>query len=30
MSVIMTYLFVFLCLCNYENKMWLGIVKSEM
>ena len=29
MSVIMTYLLHFLCLCNYENRLRFGIAKSE-
>ena len=29
MSVIMTYLLHFLCLCNYENRMWFGMVVLE-
>lgn len=29
MSVIMTYLLHFLCLCNYENRMWFGMVELE-
>ena len=30
MSVIMTYLLHFLCLCNYENRMWFGMVELEI
>ena len=29
MSVIMTYLLHFLCLCNYENRMRFGMVELE-
>ena len=29
MSVIMTYLLHFLCLCNYENRMRFGMVEVE-
>ena len=29
MSVIMTYLLHFLCLCNYENRLRFRIAKSE-